>query len=122
MADTLRAVGFTLVGNGPQLDLDKRAFDDVVRTFGRALQGADVGLFYYAGHGVQVRGSNFLVPVDANPISDADVDLDMLDMNVVLRQMEGGGTRLNLVILDASRNNPFGGDRRSRRDEAGRLR
>jgi len=127
LADTLRTLGFTLVGGGPQLDLDKRAFDDVVRTFGRALQGADVGLFYYAGHGVQVRGSNFLVPVDANPISDADVDLDMLDMNVVLRQMENARARLKIVILDACRNNPFGGGRslamdRRRDSEPTRLR
>jgi formylglycine-generating enzyme required for sulfatase activity len=127
LADTLQALGFTLVGNGPQLDLDKRAFDNIVRTFGRALQGADVGLFYYAGHGVQVRGSNFLVPVDANSISDADVDLDMLNMDVVLRQMENAHAGLKIVILDACRNNPFGGSRslamdRRRDTEPGRLR
>jgi formylglycine-generating enzyme required for sulfatase activity len=68
-----------------------------------------VGLFYYAGHGLQVRGTNFLVPVDANPIRETDLDFQMLDANLVLRQMEGAGTKLNLVILDACRNNPFGG-------------
>ena len=109
MADTLRKLGFTLVGDGAHLDLDKAGFDRVVRTFGNQLQGADVGLFYYAGHGVQVRGSNYLVPVDANPTREADVDFQMLDANLVLRQMEGAGTRLNLVVLDACRNNPFGG-------------
>src|SRR5262249_23882866 len=69
----------------------------------------DVGLFYYAGHGVQVRGSNYLVPINANPTREADVDFQMLDAALVLRQMESAGTRLNLVILDACRNHPFGG-------------
>ena len=66
-------------------------------------------MFYYAGHGVQVRGSNYLVPVGANPTREADVDFQMVDVNLVLRQMEGAGTKLNLVVLDACRNNPFGG-------------
>ncbi len=109
VAETLRALGFTLVGGGPQLDLDKSAFDRIVQTFGAQLGGADVGLFYYAGHGLQVRGANFLVPIDANLTKEADIDFQMLDANLVLRQMEGAGTRLNIMILDACRNNPFGG-------------
>jgi TPR repeat protein len=109
MADTLRDLGFTLVGSGAQLDLDKAALDGAVQSFGQKIQGADVALFYYAGHGVQVRGSNYLVPVNANPTREADVDFQMVDINLVLNQMQGSGTRLNLVILDACRNNPFGG-------------
>ena len=80
-----------------------------MRKFGSQLQGADVGLFYYAGHGLQVRGTNYLVPVGANPIREADVDFELDDVALVLRQMEASGTRLNLVMLDACRNNPFGG-------------
>lgn len=109
MSDTLRGLGFTLVGGGPQLDIDKARFDELVQTFGAKSQGADVGLFYFAGHGVQVRGANYLVPVGANPTKEADVDFQMLDAGLVLRQMESAGTRLNIVILDACRNNPFGG-------------
>jgi len=108
-ADTLRSLGFTLVGGGAQLNLDKAGVDRAVQSFGVALRGADVGLFYYAGHGVQVRGGNYLVPVDANPIHESDVDFQMLDANLVLHQMSDAGTKLNLVILDACRNNPFGG-------------
>jgi hypothetical protein len=108
MAETLSGVGFTLVGGRAQLDLDKQAIDAAVQNFGRQVQGADVALFYYAGHGVQVAGSNYLVPVGANPTREADVDFQMTDVNLVLRQMQGSGTRLNLVILDACRNNPFG--------------
>jgi TPR repeat protein len=109
MADTLRRLGFTLIGNSAQINLDKAAFDNAAQNFGRQLQGADVGLFYYAGHGVQISGANYLVPVSANPTREADVDFQMVDVNLVLRQMQGSGTKLNLVILDACRNNPFGG-------------
>jgi hypothetical protein len=108
MAETLSGLGFTLIGGSAQLDLDKVALDTDVQNFGRQIQGADVALFYYAGHGVQVNGSNYLVPVGANPTREADVDFQMVDINLVLRQMQGSGTRLNMVILDACRNNPFG--------------
>ena len=108
MADTLGGLGFTLIGGGAQTDLDKAALDIAIQNFGRQIQGADVTLFYYAGHGVQVSGSNYLVPVNANPTREADVDFQMVDVNLVLRQMQGSGTRLNMVILDACRNNPFG--------------
>ena len=108
MAETLSGIGFTLVGGHARLDLDKSAMDSAVQEFGRQVVGADVALFYYAGHGVQVAGSNYLVPVSANPTREADVDFQMVDANLVLRQMQGSGTRLNLVILDACRNNPFG--------------
>ena len=109
MADTLRELGFAIVGGAAQLDLDKTKFDGVLQSFSDQIQGADVGLFYYAGHGVQVRGQNYLVPVNANPTRETDVDFQMVDTALVLRQMEGAGTKLNIVILDACRNNPFGG-------------
>jgi hypothetical protein len=109
MASTLKRLGFKLVGDGAQINLDKKAFDSAVRSFGSQLQGADVGLFYYAGHGLQVRGANYLVPVGANPTREADVDFELEDVTLVSRQMEAAGTRLNLVMLDACRNNPFGG-------------
>jgi hypothetical protein len=118
MADTLAALGFTVIGGGAQLDLDKAGLDHAVQTFGAEIQGSDVALFYYAGHGVQVNGANYLVPVGANPVRDVDADFQMLNVALVLREMEGSGTRLNLVILDACRNNPFGG-RGLRSTEAG---
>jgi uncharacterized caspase-like protein len=109
LAETLRGLGFSLFGGGAQIDLDKVALDRVIQAFGAELSGADVGLFYYAGHGLQVRGENYLVPVDANPTKEADVDFQMFDTNVLLRQMQAAGTRLNIVVLDACRNNPFSG-------------
>ena len=80
----LHAIGFTVVGGGAQLNLDKQSFEKVVQEFGAKLRGADVGLFYYAGHGLQMRGINYLVPVDANPSREADVGIQMLDASLVL--------------------------------------
>jgi uncharacterized caspase-like protein len=109
MAGTLKTLGFKLIGDEAQIDLDKPALDAAIRSFGNQLRGADVGLFYYAGHGLQARGANYLVPTGANPVREADVDFELEDVALVLRQMEASGTRLNLVMLDACRNNPFGG-------------
>jgi len=109
VADTLQKLGFTLVGGAAQVELDKAGFDAAVQRFGNQLIGADVALFYYAGHGIQVRGTNYLVPITANPTRETDVDFQMVDAALVLRQMDGAGTKLNIVILDACRNNPFGG-------------
>ena len=59
VADTLKRLGFTVVGGQAQVELDKAGFDSVVQRFGSQLIGADVALFYYAGHGIQVRGTNY---------------------------------------------------------------
>jgi len=67
----------------------------------------------------EVRGANYLVAVSANPTREADVDFQMVDAALVLRQMEAAGTKLNVVMLDACRNNPFGG--RGLRSSAGGL-
>ncbi len=107
IAATLQKLGFTLIGGAAQQDLDKTTFDKLVQTFGRDIQGADVALFYYAGHGLQVQGTNWLLPVDANPTRPQDLDFQMIDAGLVLKQMDGAGTRLNILILDACRNNPF---------------
>ncbi len=109
IAVTLQRLGFKLVGNGAKIDLDKQQFSDAVKAFGQEIAGADVALFYYAGHGLQVDGVNWLVPVDANPTRRQDLDFQMVDAALVLRQMDGAGTHLNVMILDACRNDPFGG-------------
>ena len=107
IATTLRQLGFTLIGGAAQQNLDKTRFDQAVQSFGRDIQGADVALFYYAGHGLQVDGKNWLVPTDANPTRPQDLDFQMVNAELVLQQMNGAGTRLNLMVLDACRNNPF---------------
>ena len=67
----------------------------------------DTGLFYYAGHGVQVDGSNYLIPLEAEINSKLGVKTGALNVGLVLEAMEGAGSRLNMVILDACRNNPY---------------
>jgi TPR repeat protein/uncharacterized caspase-like protein len=119
IARTLRQYGFDLVGGDAQVDLDKAHFDAALQSFSNQVQGADVALFYYAGHGLQVGGRNFLVPIEANPTREADIYLQMVDTSIVLSQMEGAGTKLNIVLLDACRNSPFGG--RGLRAAAGGL-
>jgi uncharacterized caspase-like protein len=83
---------------------------NAIREFGEALEAAApnvVGLFYYAGHGVQVNGRNYLIPVSATINSDADVDIEAVSADAVLEQMRESRNRLNFLILDACRNNPF---------------
>lgn len=88
-------------------NLSQNAMKRAILQFGAALSRSDVGLFYYAGHGVQVRGRNYLIPVDANIQYEGDIEVETVDLAAVLSKMSGAGNRLNLVILDACRNNPF---------------
>jgi hypothetical protein len=107
MSDTLLSLGFFVVGGSAQVDLDKTRFDAALRDFKTQLIGADVALFYYAGHGVETHGLNYLVPVDAHPQDEADVFSEMVSTSDILDQLEKSGTRINLVLLDACRDNPF---------------
>lgn len=107
LAGSLGELGFevNLITDATQSELKQ-----AVASFGRALRagGADtVGLFYYAGHGVQSFGANYLLPVDADLTVAADLDLVGLEAASVLRQMASARNRTNIVILDACRNNPF---------------
>ena len=104
MAVALRACGFEV---DERIDIDKREMTQAIRDFGRKIQRGGVGLFYFAGHGMQVKGSNFLIPVDADIQAEDDVEFEALDAAKVLVKMEGADNRVNIVILDACRNNPF---------------
>ena len=84
-----------------------------LREFGDALRKGGVGLFYFAGHGVQVKGRNFLIPVDADIQREDEVAYNSVDAGQVLDKMETANNRLNIVILDACRNNPFARSMRS---------
>ncbi|MDG4595440.1 MAG: SUMF1/EgtB/PvdO family nonheme iron enzyme [Candidatus Contendobacter sp.] len=105
LAEALRAMGFEVV---QRENLDKRGFDVVVSDFARRLkERGGVGLFYYSGHGAQVKGENFLIPVNAAIASEADVEYEAVNAGRVLRNMEQAGNGLNIVVLDACRNNPY---------------
>lgn len=84
-----------------------RSMEEGVDKFHARLKQGGAGLFYYAGHGLQVKGRNYLVPSDANLKTEFDVKFECLDAGVVLGRMEDAGNELNIVILDACRNNPF---------------
>jgi uncharacterized caspase-like protein len=107
MADTLTSLGFFVVGGGAKLDLDKVGFETAVGEFEKALVGADAALFYYAGHGVETHGLNYLMPVDTNPSNDSDVLMQAVGLSGILDKIEGAGARINLLLLDACRDNPF---------------
>ena len=109
IAKTLKGLGFQLVGGDALLDLDRPKMEAAVQAFGRDLGADSVALFYYAGHGNEISGTNYLLPVDANPFKPSDFDFQTLNATTVLRLMQDAGTRLNIVILDACRDNPFSG-------------
>ena len=88
-------------------NISQTAMKRAILKFGAALTQGDIGLFYYAGHGVQVLGRNYLVPIDANIQYESDIEVEAVDLAAVLSKMQGAKNRLNIVILDACRNNPF---------------
>lgn len=107
MAQTLRGLGFTLVGGGARLDLDRAGMEAAIRQFRAAITPGAVAFFYYSGHGVQVDGANYLVPVSAAPASARDVPVQMVAADLVVQDMADGGAAVNILVLDACRNNPF---------------
>src|SRR5215475_4629982 len=110
-ANDARAMGNTLKGLGfdvtLQFNLNLRQMDEAVRGFGQKIKDGGVGLFYFAGHGVQVDGVNYLAPVGARVEKEQDVKFELLDIGKVTAEMEAAKNGLNILILDACRNNPF---------------
>ena len=105
MARTLKTLGFEVaeLENAPQ-----SAMVDAIRAFGEKLKATHgVGLFYFAGHGVQVHGHNYLIPTDSNMQHEDEVVYRAVDTEQVLQKMETAKNPLNIVVLDACRNNPF---------------
>ena len=103
VAAALKKSGFEVIA---AFDLDKASFDRKIRDFASALSGADAGLFFYAGHGMQVGGRNYLVPIDAELTTAEAVDFEMVQLDVIHRTMERQATT-NIIFLDACRNNPL---------------
>jgi len=104
MATTLKSFGFDVSR------LENASYKDIRRAiieFGNRLRDSGVGVFYYAGHGLQVNGRNYMVPVDAVIQGDAEVAVEAVDVDYVLSRMETARNRLNIVILDACRDDPF---------------
>lgn len=105
MSRALRACGFQVA---ELEDADRPRMREAIRAFGSRIAEGGVGLFYFAGHGMQVKGRNYLVPVGADIASEDEVASEALEVDAVLAKMESAHNRLNILILDACRNNPFG--------------
>ena len=86
---------------------------DAIETFRKQLRPGVVGLFYFAGHGLQVKGENYLVPIGARIARDQDVEFETVDVGRILGAMEEADNGINIIILDACRNNPFARSLRS---------
>jgi uncharacterized caspase-like protein len=106
-----RSMAQTLSGMGFQVLLRENRTEDQVkqdiREWGRQLDQNSVALFYYSGHGIQVKGENYVVPVDAEIASEEEVEYSAVNVGLVMAQMERARSRVNIVFLDACRNNPF---------------
>lgn len=104
IADSLRKAGFASIDL--KTDQGLAAFQQSLREFRAKADGADVALVYYAGHGVEGQGKNWLIPTDARLAADRDLAFEAIDLDLVMQTI--GGARMRVAILDACRNNPFG--------------
>jgi len=104
MEKALRECDFQIIR---ELDAGRSSMRKSIRKFGEKIKDVGVGLFYYAGHALQVRGENYLVPIGASVFAEDEVMDECLRASSVVRKMESAGNRLNILILDACRNNPF---------------
>jgi hypothetical protein len=105
MKYTLQNLGFRVyfLKNG-----SKRAMKQKIKAFTNALKNGGVGMFYYAGHGIEVDNKNYLIPLYADISEKPDVEDEAVSVNWIIDRMEYAKNRLNIVVLDACRNNPFG--------------
>ncbi len=105
IAVALELAGFTVIRAN---DIDKRQFDRVLRGFVEAIDRADVALLYYAGHGIQIADTGYLVPVDASLKNERDAPYEAIQLEFVLREMvKGRQDRTSIILLDACRDNPL---------------
>lgn len=111
VAAALKGLGFEVLSH---TNVDQGTMKRAIREFGARLRSkGGVGLFYYAGHGVQVKGINYLVPVGTEVRTEEEVEYESVEAGLVLAQMEAAKNDINIVILDACRNNPFARSYRS---------
>jgi formylglycine-generating enzyme required for sulfatase activity len=107
IGETLSNLGFEVIA---RRNADQNTMKRAIQEFGSRLEKAGpgaVGLFYYAGHGVQLNGRNYLIPTTAQIDREGDVEIEAVSADWVIEQMRYARNRLNIVILDACRNNPF---------------
>ena len=103
IAEVLKKLGFDVQLG---MDLDQQGFARTIEQFARTLDDADVGLFFYAGHGLQMNDKNYLVSIDAKLENEFLLSSETMELDAIVRLMESK-VPTNLVFLDACRNNPL---------------
>jgi formylglycine-generating enzyme required for sulfatase activity len=88
-------------------NLNRKEMRSVIREFGKNLRQGGVGLFYFAGHGMQVEGRNYLIPIGADITAEFEISDEAVDAGLILKNMEAAGNSMNMVFMDACRDNPF---------------
>ena len=104
VSKALRELGFNVI---EKTNVNQKDMLETIFTFGEHIRAGGIGLFYYAGHGVQVNGKNYLIPVGARIETERQVEVEAVDVGRVLGVMDAARNRINIVILDACRDNPF---------------
>ncbi len=104
IASKLGSLGFQVTKGK---DMTRKEMRKTIRQFGKNLKKGGVGLFYYSGHGIQLNGKNYLVPVGVDIQSEDEIEDEAIDAGMVLRKMDTADNTMNMVFLDACRDNPF---------------
>jgi hypothetical protein len=104
MATTLQGLGFEVI---KRIDGNKQSIELAIKEFSKKLPNYNIALFYYAGHGIQVDGINYLIPTDAKLEDKSDCKFEAVSVNFIVEEFEQYPDNTNIVILDACRNNPF---------------
>ncbi len=103
LGEALKELNFEVL---QQENLQRSSFLETIQVFSKSLEGADVALFFYAGHGIQVAGENYLVPSDAHLQEESDISAELIAVKSLLQQMDGSA-KTRIILLDACRDNPF---------------
>jgi uncharacterized caspase-like protein len=104
MAKSLESLGFDVL---KYENISQNEMKQAINTYGLKLKGYDIGLFYYAGHGIQHKNTNFMIPIEADLQAAEQIEFDCVAADRVLAFMESANTKMNIIIMDACRNNPF---------------
>lgn len=104
IAEVLSNLGFEVI---LKKNVDRREMVAAIRSFGKKLSGSQIGFFYYAGHGVQIDGANYLIPVKINFQEEYEVEFEAVQVTRIFQAIKSAGNATNIVILDACRDNPF---------------
>ena len=104
LSETLKELGFTVI---VRENASRREMIEGIREFGQALEGASTALFFYAGHAMQFKDRNYLIPIDAAMGSEEDITFFSVEIGQIFDRMDRARTRFNFIILDACRDNPF---------------